>query len=134
MLDKLDLTAAVYDNITYFTTDSHRLTSALQQKHADVVLNWYATSQWEENKNIVDVIAIDPNIATLKRLEISLLNFSKQPTVAKAFLNLARSEFGLRTFAEYGFLTPDELTHELELERTKTRNHSQTPSIRAEQP
>jgi molybdate transport system substrate-binding protein len=115
MLDSLGLTTAVYDNVTYFTTDSHRLASAIQQKHADVILNWYAAGQWAQSKDSMDVIALDPNIAQLKRLEISVLTFSKQPQIAKHFLAFARSEFGLRTFAEYGFLTADELQHELSI-------------------
>ena len=109
VLDKAGLTEAVYDNATYFTTDSHRIFRAIELKHADIALNWYATTKWPETEDVMDAILLPKEIAPSKRLEINLLSFSKNPNLAIEFMNYASSKHGLETFADYGFLTEQEL-------------------------
>ncbi|MEA1989619.1 MAG: substrate-binding domain-containing protein [Pseudomonadota bacterium] len=110
ILDKRGLTSAVYDNVTYFTTDSHRIFRAIELGHADVALNWYATTKWPETEDIMEAILLPEEIAHSKRLELNLLSFSKNPEMAIEFMNYASSKHGLETFASYGFLTEKELS------------------------
>lgn len=99
----------VFNNVTYFTTDSHRLLTSLQNGEANLIMNWYATSIWEENADSVDAIRLPDNVEIKNRLELNLLKYSKQPEIARKFMAFASSKHGLETFAEYGFLTADEL-------------------------
>ena len=110
VLDKMGLTSAVYDNVTYFTTDSHRIFRAIEFGHADIALNWYATTKWPETENIMEAILLPEEISQSKRLELNLLSFSKNPEMAIEFMNYAGSKHGLETFAYYGFLTEKELS------------------------
>lgn len=113
MLDKMGLTDAVYDNVTYFTTDSHRLLNAIKEGHADIALNWYATAKWQGSKNIIDVIEIDPSLNPPKRLELNLLSFSEEKVLAREFMDFVSSEQGLEVFYKFGFLTDAELDQAL---------------------
>ncbi|BCN92428.1 molybdate-binding protein [Thiomicrorhabdus immobilis] len=109
ILDKAGLTKAVYDNATYFTTDSHRIFRAIKEQDADVALNWYATTKWPETADFMDAILLPESIAKPQKLEMSLLSYSKKPNLTIQFMNFASSKHGLEVFAEYGFLTDEEL-------------------------
>ncbi|BBP42351.1 substrate-binding domain-containing protein [Thiosulfativibrio zosterae] len=113
LLDSVGITDAVYQNVTYFTTDSHRIYTAIKNGDADIALNWYATTQWPDHKPYVDAILLPETLAKPKRLELNLLSFSKHPDLAKAFMAFASSEHGLQVFADYGFFTPSELQAQL---------------------
>ena len=94
----------------YFTTDSHRIFRAIELRHADIALNWYATTKWPETEDVMDAILLPEEIAPSKKLELNLLSFSKNPDLAIAFMNYASGKHGLETFASYGFLTEQELS------------------------
>lgn len=110
----LGIQTPVFENITYFTTDSHRIYDAIRSGHADVAVNWFATSKWAETIDQMDSLIIDDKIAPKRKLELNLLSFSKQPQVALDFMRYASSAHGLKTFAEFGFLTEDELQYFLQ--------------------
>lgn len=109
LLETLGLTRMVYENTTYFTTDSYRLSKAVLNGHADLVLNWEATARWPESEGKLDVIPIDTQWLEPQRLEINLLSFSDNPELAKSFMRYLSSEHGLQIFHRYGFLTQAEL-------------------------
>ena len=109
LLQKLNIERQVYDNVTYFTTDSHRLMYAIKNQEADITLNWQAVANWPQNLSYLTAIPIEPAYQDKKRLELNLLSFSKQPEIAQQFMEFASSENGLRTFMEYGFLTSEEV-------------------------
>lgn len=99
----------VFDNVSYFTTDSHRLSSSIRKQHADLIINWYATTQWPENRNDIDAIMLPDDISQKKRLELNLLSFARHPEIAKKFMRYVSSAHGLQTFSDFGFLTEQEL-------------------------
>ncbi|CAN8140548.1 molybdate transport system substrate-binding protein [uncultured Thiomicrorhabdus sp.] len=107
-LRKLGIANAVYENVTYFTTDSHRIFTAIRSGHADIAVNWYATSKWPETVDYMDALIIDNKISPKRDLELNLLRFSKNPELALEFMRFASSPAGLQVFADYGFLTPEE--------------------------
>jgi len=88
----------------YITTDSRNLNKALDQGDADVVINWYATTLWSENKDKVEPIVIDEKYAEKKKLIINLLSFSQNKEIAKKFMDFAASKEGRDIFKKYGFL------------------------------
>ena len=84
------------------TLHSQSLVNAIKADKADVSINWYAVSTWQENVDSVDGLRIDESFAKKKRLVLSVLNDSKHPDKAKAFLALAASEKGRSIFKKYG--------------------------------
>jgi len=98
--------AGIYEevatNAREMTTDSKRLSQVLKNGEADVVTNWYATSRWPENREHIDVLAIDQRYAAKKRLVLGLLKTSGHPEIAKKFMAYAGSEQGRAIFERYG--------------------------------
>lgn len=104
LLDKLGIFKSVFNKSIYLTTDSHNLNQAINNGEADATINWRATGFFEENKNIVDVIDLDPSIAIPKKLILNLFTFSKNKDLAKTFMIYAASEEGQKIFRQHGFL------------------------------
>lgn len=104
ILSERDIYQAVLDNAVYLTTDSRNLNRAIHNKDADLILNWRATAFFGENKAVMDVIDLPPELAKPKKLLINQLSFSSYPEVGKYFMELAASERGQEIFRRYGFL------------------------------
>jgi len=94
----------VISKMNQLTTDSKNLITILKDKRADIVINWYATSVWEQNRDFVDVLPIDEKYAQKKKLVIGLLKFSRSKKLARKFMSLAGSSEGQKIFRRYGFL------------------------------
>ena len=92
----------VITNARELTTDSKKLVQVLINKEADIVINWFATSTWEENEPYVTAIPIDGQYATKKKLVMGLLKTSKYPDIARKFMKYAASEKGRELFNKYG--------------------------------
>ena len=89
-------------NARQLTTDSKDLISVLKNQEADLVVNWYATATWAENKEYVDALTLTKDCVTRKKLILGLLKHSEHPEIAKAFLEYAFSEKGKAIFNKYG--------------------------------
>ncbi|MBO1922934.1 substrate-binding domain-containing protein [Thiomicrorhabdus sp. 6S3-12] len=109
LLNKQNLKDRVFENVTYFTTDSHRLFKSIQNGDADLAVNWFATTKWPETESYMDAILIDQALAPKRSLELILLKYSKNKALALEFMAYASSVHGLETFARYGFLNEEEL-------------------------
>ncbi len=103
ILTKKGIFEEVSNNALQLTTDSKKLFQVLKDKKADLVINWYSTSKWEEHKDYVTAIKIDEKYAEKKKLVIGLLKTSKHLEIAKRFMALARSKEGKEIFRKYGF-------------------------------
>lgn len=97
----------VLRNSVFITTDSRNLNRAIRDGDADLILNWRATAFFEENRDIMDVIDLDPAIAKPKKLLINLLTFSRHPEIARHFMDYAASAKGQAIFRKYGFIGAD---------------------------
>lgn len=102
ILEEKGIFQEVQANARELTTDSKKLIAVLKDKRADIVINWYATSTWEENKPYVDVLGIDEKYAQKKKLVLGLLKTSKYPEIARKFIEYAASEKGQELFKKYG--------------------------------
>ncbi len=89
-------------NVSILTTDSKKLFQVLKEKQADLVINWFAISTWEGQKEFVTAIPINEEFAKKKKLVIGLLKSSKFPTIAKDFMEFAESAKGKAIFKKYG--------------------------------
>ena len=93
-----------YDNSVEIGTDSRNLNRALIDKRADITINWRSTAFWQENNKYIDIIEIDEKFAKKEKLKISLLKFSQNKEIAKAFMEFAASKEGQKIMKKYGFL------------------------------
>lgn len=102
ILEKRGIFDQVMTNARRLTTDSKKLVHLLKEKQADLVINWYATATWPENRPYVDVLPIDPVYATPKKLVLGLLSTAKYPNIARKFMAFAASEQGRAIFQKNG--------------------------------
>ena len=89
-------------NTDRLTTDSKDLVKVLKNKEADIVINWYAVSSWEENKSFIDVLNINSKYASNNKLVLSILKNTKNKKIATKFLEFAKSSKGNEIFKKYG--------------------------------
>ena len=102
ILERKGIFEEVQANASELKTDSKRLFAVLKGKSADIVINWYACSVWEENEPYVDVLNIDEKFAKKKKLVLGLLKTSKYPEIARKFMEYAASDKGRKLFKKYG--------------------------------
>ncbi len=102
ILERKGIFEEVQANANELTTDSKGLCVVLKEKNADITINWYACSVWEENEPYVDVLNIDEKFTKKKRLVLGLLKTSKYPEIARKFMEYAVSDKGRKLFKKYG--------------------------------
>lgn len=93
----------ILKNVVSLTSDSKGLVKSLQNNQADVVINWENTYFVNGNKNHIDVIRPLSAFGQDIPVYAAALSCSQEPTLARAFLNLANSESGENTLRKYGF-------------------------------
>ncbi len=103
ILEKKNIFKKVSNNTIYYTTDSKDLIIAIKKNDADLIINWQASSKWNDNKRYVDVLNIDEEFANEKRLYLGILKYSKHPAISKKFIEYASSSEGKAIFKKYGF-------------------------------
>lgn len=116
ILEKKAINQQVRENVAFLTTDSRNLNRALKKGDADLIVNWRATAFFEENRDYMDVIDIDPSYAIPKRLELNLLTHSEHPDLARQFMEYAASEKGQAIFRRWGFLDNQLVSEHLTVE------------------
>jgi molybdate transport system substrate-binding protein len=104
ILDGLGIYQKVVKAAAFLSPDSRSLVLALKKKEADLTMNWRAVGYFADNIAAVDMIDLNPKLATPQALELSLLASSKNPGIARRFLALASSEEGQTIFRKHGFL------------------------------
>ena len=102
ILDKRGIYDLVLQNAMQLTTDSKDLVKVLVNKEADLVINWYAASTWDENKGAMEVLEIDPEFARPQNLILGLLKYSKNKEIARKFMQYASSDKGKSIFKQHG--------------------------------
>lgn len=96
-------------NTLYLASDSRNMTKAITGGEADVILNWYATTFWDENKEKVEALPLSEKYAKKSKLVFNLLKTSKNQTLAKKFMSYATSKDGQKIFQKYGFLNTEDI-------------------------
>ncbi|SLM28352.1 Extracellular solute-binding protein family 1 [Desulfamplus magnetovallimortis] len=102
ILEKRGIYDLVLQNAMLLTTDSKDLARVIVNKEADLVINWHAVSTWEENRDYMDVLDIDPQFSEVNNLVLGLLKFSRNMDTARKFMAFAASEEGHKIFKKYG--------------------------------
>jgi len=103
MLSDAGLYDDVIENVLYMATDSKGLAQAIRHQDADLVINWKAVAFLPENKYVMEALELPETVAPKHPLQMALLSYSQHAALARAFLELARSERGQTIFRDYGF-------------------------------
>lgn len=104
ILDQLGIYPAVVKQVAFLAPDSRSLVNAMKKGEADITLNWRATGYFPDNAAVLDVIDLDPKLATPQALLLSMLTFSHNKALARRFMDFAASEEGQAIFRKHGFL------------------------------
>jgi molybdate transport system substrate-binding protein len=102
ILEKKGIYDRVLQNAMQLTTDSKDLTKVLVNRQADLVINWYAASTWDENRAAMEALEIDPEFARPQQLILGLLKYSKNRETARKFMAYAASDRGKAIFKHHG--------------------------------
>lgn len=104
VLDGLGIYPKVVKAAAFLSPDSRSLMNAMKKGEADLTLSWRATGLFADNAIKLDVIDLDPKIAKPQALLLNLLKSSKQPELARSFMQLAAGPEGQAIFRKHGFL------------------------------
>ena len=103
ILEEKGISDSVLQNTRELTTDSKDLVTALIEKKADLLINWYAVSTWGDNADYIDILPIETELAPPKELILASLSTAKEPGLAQIFMDYAISQQGQAIFQKYGF-------------------------------
>ncbi len=96
-------------NTSLLAPDSRNLTKLIKQNKVDLVLNWYATTFWDNNRDYVQALELDDSSSNKSKLVFNVLSTSKHKDLSKKFLDFASSARGREVFHRYGFLNDKDL-------------------------
>jgi molybdate transport system substrate-binding protein len=99
----------VISNAISLVPDSRNLINSLKNNDADLVLNWYATTFWDDNKEFVEALPLDDKYSDKAKLVFNLLSTSKNKDLSKQFMDYASSAEGKEIFKKYGFLNDEDM-------------------------
>ncbi len=85
--------------------DSRSIINAMRRREADLTMSWRASGYFPDNVSSVDVIDLSPQIAPVQELQLTLLTFSKNQSLARKFMDFASGPQGQAVFNRYGFAT-----------------------------
>ena len=109
VLVEADLYKKAILNSIFLASDSRNLIEAIKADNADLVLNWYATTFWDNNEEFVEAIELDDKSSAKSKLVLNLLKTSQNTDLTKKFMEYAASAEGRMIFKKYGFLNAKDL-------------------------
>lgn len=104
ILDELGIYPAVMKQVAFLAPDSRSIVNAMKKGEADVSLNWRAVAFFPDNASKVDMIDLDPKLATPQALLLIQLKSSRYEEVGKRFMAYAAGDEGQAIFRKWGFL------------------------------
>ena len=109
VLTKFGLYEKAVSNAIFLVPDSRNLINAIKNGNADLILNWHATTFWDNNKEFVEAIVLDDESSQKSKLVFNLLSSSKNKELSKRFMDYASSVEGREVFKKYGFLDDEDM-------------------------
>ncbi len=104
LLDRLGIYPQVVRSAAFLAPDSRSLMLSMRKKEADITLNWRAVGFFADNAPHVDIIDLPRDIAQPQPLLLIRLKSSRQPELARRFMDFAAGEEGQAIFRKHGFL------------------------------
>lgn len=97
----------IYDQVVaaaaMMQPDSKGLSAVLRDGKVDVVINWKAVRFVGDNAEYMDTVPILGDAAVSHRLTMAVTSCSREPALARQFLDLCASPEGRSVFERYGF-------------------------------
>ena len=109
LLTKFELYEKAISNSIYLVPDSRNLVNAIKSGEADLILNWHATTFWDDNKEFVEAIVLEDKYSEKSKLVFNLLSTSQNKELSKKFMDYASSIEGREVFKKYGFLDEEDM-------------------------
>jgi molybdate transport system substrate-binding protein len=103
-LDRYNLYPKAVAKAAFLMPDSRSLNLSMKRGDADITLNWRATAFFPDNAPFVELVDLDPKVAQPQGLLLNELTFSKQPALARKFIDYAASPEGQAVFRKWGFM------------------------------
>lgn len=104
VLDSMGLYPKTVKAAAFLSPDSRSLMNAMKKGEADLTMSWRATGLFADNASKLDVIDLDSKVAKPQALMLIALKSSKQPELARRFMQLAAGPQGQAIFRKHGFL------------------------------
>ena len=104
ILERQKTYVTVIEKAAFLAPDSRTLTQILRRGEADIALNWRATAFFPDNAPYMDVVDLDPKVAEPQALLLIQLTFSRNPQLARKFMDYVASAEGQAVFRKFGFL------------------------------
>lgn len=104
ILDKAGIYPKAVAKAALMMPDSRAINLALRRGEGDIALNWRATAFFPDNAAHLEAISLDTKLAEPQALLLIQLSFSRQPVLAKKFIDFVASADGQAVFRKYGFL------------------------------
>ncbi len=109
LLTKFELYEKAISNSVYLVPDSRNLINSIKSGEADLVLNWHATTFWDDNKQFVEAIVLEDKYSDKAKLVFNLLSISQNKELSRKFMDYASSIEGREVFKKYGFLDDEDM-------------------------
>lgn len=104
ILDGMGIYPKVIKQAAFLAPDSRSLVNAMKKGEADITMNWRAVGFFPDNAGKIDVVDLDPKLAKPQALLLIQLKSTKNPELAKRFMNYVAGEEGQAIFRKHGFL------------------------------
>ncbi len=115
ILEKAGIYQEVLRHSVALPAASRNIRRSIVEDGVDLAMNWRATANFPENKDLMDALVLPESIAPKKKLLLNRLSFSENPKLATEFMLYAVSPAGQEIFMKYGFL--DEISGQGALQR-----------------
>lgn len=103
ILEKAGIYEEVLRNSVALPAASRNIRRSIVEDGIDLAMNWRATANFSENKELMDVLVLPESVAPKRQLLLNLLTFSANPDLAKEFMLYSVSPAGQEIFKKYGF-------------------------------
>ncbi len=103
MLVENKLYTKVVGNVIGLSTDSRGLIKSIENKEAQLIIDWQSDLYLNDNSAHVDVFMMQEDISQPTEIYGGLLSTSENKDLAKEFLNYISGDSGLLVLKKYGF-------------------------------
>ncbi|MBN1970985.1 MAG: substrate-binding domain-containing protein [Candidatus Delongbacteria bacterium] len=103
ILKKSGIEKEVLLKAIYLTTDSKDLTKSITEGKADITLNWKAAIFKNDASKSIDILELPEKLINRNLLIVSDIKYSKNPDLAKKFIQFCKTDKCKQIFKDFGF-------------------------------
>ncbi len=107
ILEKAGLDAEVKKNIVTFVESCEKVANLVALGQVDAVLGWEVFASWNPDK--IETVFLPPEKVTrIGYIPVAVSSYTRQPALARQFIDYLTSEEGKAVFKKWGYLTGEE--------------------------